>query len=115
MARWKGVQRLILCRCAHALFLCQVRQKLAHFHISHFGRMPLVMENHKPPDPTGIGLFGSWTIVPKPDGASDPSSSFCRFGSLAALSMRSHTATLGPFCNRLNHEAAREIVFEIRD
>jgi hypothetical protein len=33
--------------------------------------MPFVMENHKPPDPTDICFFGSGTIVPKPDGASD--------------------------------------------
>src|SRR2546425_3338950 len=66
----QGVQRLILCRRADVPSFREVSQELPHLRIAHFGGMPFVMENHETPDPTYIGFFGSWAVVPKPDGAS---------------------------------------------
>lgn len=67
-----GIQRLILRRGTDSQFFRQMSQELPHLRIAHFRWMALMMENHKPPDPTGVGFLRAETIVPKPDGASNP-------------------------------------------
>lgn len=62
---------MILRRGTDVLLFRQVRQEFPYFRITHIAGMPFAVINHIPPDPSDIGLFGAWTIMPKTDVASD--------------------------------------------
>lgn len=62
------VERLNLRRCGHVPVLRQMGQKRPHLAGSHFTRVPLVVEQDEPLDPTDIRLLSAVRQAPHPAG-----------------------------------------------
>jgi len=65
-------QRLILCRRRHLFLDGQVAQELRDLDRAHLRGMAFAVEEDVAADPGDIGLLGAPTVVPGPDGFSDP-------------------------------------------
>jgi hypothetical protein len=66
-----GGKRLILGRGRDLAGNGEIGKKGLDFPFAHFVRMALIVEKYEAPDPLNVGLLGSQTVVPDPNGGPD--------------------------------------------